>query len=569
MSSKNSILLLILITSLVYLSSFWNTFVWDDEQFIYKNSYVQSFNLERIFSESTTSGAGIQSNYYRPLTTTSFALDHAIWGFTPVGFHLTNLVLHIGAGVMLFLMLTRLRLSILSSSVLSFIFLIHPIQTEAVTYINSRGDSLYAFFGFMSIYIFIRLMQSKRTQVSLGGILFPTPKWLLGILVATTYLCSILAKEIGIMIGGLLFLVFLLVIYQQQTVKRTALSFVKELKKYRTEMITLFCCAVLALFYLYLRSTALNFQNTFDFYQDAGMYSQSLAVRLLTFTHVFFVYIRLLVVPFPLHMERTIELVTNLWSPWPWLFLAVNGGLLMIAIRKLKHGSPLLLFGYLWFFIALLPVSGIIPINGILYEHWLYVPMVGFFIALFSLYQLLPTNMQIRIKNKKLWILVPVLTLYTVLTFRQNYLWSTPVRLYSYLLQHTESGRIYNNLAMAFAENQQPEEALAAYDKALTFGDIYPQIHHNKGNLYRAMGDPKAAEASYQRAIAMDKSLPYSYGALLTLYLEQGKQSEADALTGQVNDVFGDTSWLPAARSTSSPAPATSTPASPSGGATR
>lgn len=553
----------------MYLSSFWNTFVWDDEQFIYKNSYVQSFNLERIFSESTTSGAGIQSNYYRPLTTTSFALDHAIWGFAPAGFHLTNLLLHIGAGVLLFLILARLRLTAFTSFVLSLIFLIHPIQTEAVTYINSRGDSLYAFFGFMSIYIFIRLIQSKRTQVSLGGILFPTPKWLLGVLVAVTYLCSILAKEIGITIGGLLFLVFLLVVYQQQTIKRTVLSFVKELKKYRTEMITLFCCAVLALFYLYLRSTSLNFQNSFDFYQDASTYSQSLMVRLLTFTHVFFVYVRLLLVPFPLHMERTIELVTSLRSPWPWLFLMTNVGLLAMAVRKLRQGKPLLLFGFIWFFLALLPVSGIIPINGILYEHWLYVPMVGFFIVMLSLVRSLPAQWQTHIRNKKLLVLVPVFLLYSLLTIRQNFLWSTPIRLYSYLLQHTESGRIYNNLAMAFAENQQSEQALEAYDMALTFGDIYPQIHHNKGNLYRAMGNSAAAEASYQRAIEMDKTLPYSYGALLTLYLEQGKQSEADTLTEQVNEVFGDASWLPTVRSASPSPAAASAPASASGGAAR
>ena len=92
MSTKKLVLILIGATFLAYFSSFSNPFIWDDEQFITSNAYVRNFDIGKIFTTNTVAGAGVQSNYYRPLTTLSFAVDTAIWGSNPFGFHLTNLL---------------------------------------------------------------------------------------------------------------------------------------------------------------------------------------------------------------------------------------------------------------------------------------------------------------------------------------------------------------------------------------------------------------------------------------------------------------------------------------------
>ena len=124
MRKYSKTLLLVIITLAVYFSSLFNHFVWDDEQFIYRNQYVASFDVSHIFSTNTIAGAGETSNYYRPITTLSFAWDYLFWGLNPIGYHLTNTLLHIGAGILLYIILKNLRFSKVAAFWLSLIFLV-------------------------------------------------------------------------------------------------------------------------------------------------------------------------------------------------------------------------------------------------------------------------------------------------------------------------------------------------------------------------------------------------------------------------------------------------------------
>lgn len=191
-SSGKLILILLAAVFFAYFSSLTNPFIWDDEQFITSNVYVQHFALDKIFTQSTTSGAGIVSNYYRPITTLSFAIDSKIWSFgstqdkgmNTFGFHLNNLMLHAGVGILLFFFLLELGIGQLWSFFIALIFLIHPVQTEAVSYINSRGDSLYALFLFASLFLFFRAMSQKGILLYIEA---------LGL-----YALSIFSKEIAV-----------------------------------------------------------------------------------------------------------------------------------------------------------------------------------------------------------------------------------------------------------------------------------------------------------------------------------------------------------------------------------
>lgn len=535
---RQALLLLSLITFFVYFSSFWNSFVWDDEQFIYSNSYVKNFAVDKIFTTSTTEGAGIISNYYRPLTTLSFAIDHAVWQLHPVGFHLTNILLHIAAGLLLFVYLKKIRIGTNGSFVIVLLFLLHPIQTEAVTYINSRGDSLFTVFGFLALNTFIQLLQSTRTKIEIAGIEFPFSPPFLVMLTSMWYVCSILSKEIGIIFGGLLFFTWLLEINFSKKNDKQTLSLKKLFNTYKYPIYALLICAGIAIGYLILRSTSLNFQNSFDFYQDESAYSQNIVVRLLTFSKVIFIYLGLFLVPFPLHMERSTEIITSLQSTWPWLFLITLLISTVFVFWRLKKSQPLAIFGLVWFATALLPVSGIVPINGILYEHWMYVPMIGICIFSYGVLKSLPLQIQALFRKYLVFLLVPLFIIYASLIIRQNYFWSSPIQLYTYLLQYTHSGRIYNNLAMAYADINQPELALLNYDKALSFGDVYPQIHHNKGNVYVQMNMTDKAIEEYKRAIELDPTFAFAYQRLLSIYLDLKDYKNAAQLVEIAESVF-------------------------------
>lgn len=521
MRIRTFLLILASVTFLTYLSSFWNVFIWDDEQFIYKNLYVRQFALKEIFTTSTTSGAATESNYYRPFTTLSFAIDHAIWGINPTPFHLTNTLFHIAAGLILFYLLYLLGFSKKISFWISLIFLVHPIQTEAVTYINSRGDSLYSFYGFLSLLSFSLLLKSINPSMQIYNLKIVITKYWLIFATVLTYCASILSKEIGITTLGLHFLIASYFFLQSKS----------DLKKYFKNnylaVTTFVICLALAIFYLALRATALNFVNSFDFYQNDSLYANNLFVRLLTFCKVVFIYARLLIFPYPLHMERSTTIITTPFNIFPAAFIIIVSLLIFLGWREYKKKKTLyILFGLFWFFCMLASVSGIIPINGILYEHWLYVPMIGFFITIFGILKLLPKKIIFFLKQNASYIGVSIVVVLIVLTIRQNYIWKNAISFYEYLLNFTKTARVYNNLGMAYADDKQYEKALENYHKALEQADSL-QTYHNIGNIYRDMGDLDAAIFNYTYAIEKNPQFIYSYVPLIESHVQKKQYDTA------------------------------------------
>ncbi len=537
MRLRHYLVLLFLIPFLTYLSSFGNAFVWDDEQFIYSNQYVLTFNIPKIFRESTTSGAGTNSDYYRPLTTLSFAFEANLWGLHPLPFHLTNTLLHIATGIFIFLLLLQLGLRRQHSFWLALFFLIHPIQTEAVSYINSRGDSLHAFFGMLSLLSFIAVLKNKTIEFHLYNLKFSFSTLFFTLAAILLYLCAVLSKEIGLAVAGIHSIIFTL-FYFRSTAK-TLGAFVKEHAK---ALQVLAGIGVVIVCYLFLRATALNFNNTFNLYDDDSLYSESLLVRLLTFTKVVWIYCGLLLVPYPLHMERTTELVTSIFSIWPLLTVLLITGLVTLGIKEFRiKKTGYILFGTAWFFGLLVPVSGIIPINGVLYEHWLYLPMVGFFLVLSRLYQFLSTDkLKIILTRYLQTFLMVVACIYIVLTIRQNYFWSTPVRFYEYLLQYTASARIYNNLAMAYAEDGNNQKAIQNYLQALEISNQYPQTYHNLANTYKTIGDNNLAIENYLKVLALQPDFYFSYTSLIELLVVEKRFDETQQVITIIEEEWPD-----------------------------
>lgn len=534
MRKYSKALLLVIITFAVYFSSLFNHFVWDDEQFIYRNQYVATFNVAKIFSTNTIAGAGETSNYYRPITTLSFAWDHLFWGLNPIGYHITNTLLHIGAGIVLYIILKKLRFS-KAAFWLALLFLVHPIQTEAVTYANSRGDSMFTLLGFASLLSLLYVYEKKSYLFSIYNLEIKVPTWIFALTTPVLYIASILGKEIGIAILGLH---GLLLLYLFISTKKNIFTLIKE---HTLSIIVVITNIIVAGGYLLLRATTLNFNNSFDFYNDASIYSQSLLVRLLTFCKIIFIYIKLLLFPYPLHMERDTALVTSPTSIWPLLFTLLVTVLVFLSWHEFKKKHSVYIgLGSLWFFVMLVPVSGIIAINGLLYEHWLYVPMVGFFIALYGVFKLFFS----KVFKKGTYLLTILVLIYSILTIHQNYLWGTPVRFYSYLLKHTDSARIHNNLAMSLAEEGKNQEALLEYEKALEFGLPYPNIYHNMANTYVTLGQYDEAEKNYLEAIKLNPNFFHSYIKLIELYVQLKEYDKAIAITQQAQQQFpNDPGW--------------------------
>lgn len=521
MRIRFQLLLLVGLTLLCYTPFLNAPFIWDDQQFVTENRTIQTANFTQMFKESTTAGGGINSNYYRPLTSISFAIDAGWWGNSPIGFHLTNLSLHLTAGLLLFWLLSNLKVSQRWRFWITTFFLLHPVQTEAVSYISSRGDSLSAIFLLFGLNCIWLSLQKTKPHFSLYDLKVNFSQTPLLLASAISLILAVLSKELALAGLGLYGLVLLLYLFQTQQKIKVIFS------KYIPITITIVTLLIFGLVYTYLRQTTLNFDPDFDYSVIDPQYPTYLSVRLLTFTRALPRYLSTFAFPFFLHMDHVLPVLHSAINPWTISVLTTAILICWLSMQEIKKRNTMWLsFGTLWFLIGLVPISGIVPVNGLFYEHWLYVPIVGLLISTASLFRLISgfiaKQIQLRpirqvLSDLRQYLPVLLLVILMLFTLRQNYIWGDHIRFYEYTLRFSQTARLYNNLAMAQAERGNLTKAFENYQKALSISPNYPQIYHNLGNLFESQGNSKEALQYYLKALEIDPKFSFSYPKALML----------------------------------------------------
>ncbi len=469
---KKPFVLIALVGFLLYFPSLFGPFLWDDEDFVYANKYVESFQIDKFFTECATCGRGKLSNYFRPVPEIIYATTHTSFGFNPFWFHFVNILVHIGAAMAVFAffknLLERQVASQLGAFLISLFFLVHPVQTEAVSYISGLSDPLFVLFGLLAL------------------IYFPKPKSLL------FFALSLLSKE-----SGLVFLPLLFLLHPS-----------KKIWPY----------FLMATIYLWFHFTQINQFNVAAAWGN-NLYRQSIVVRLLTFVKNLYTYIGLLLFPKDLFMERdySIQIQTQILNPSLILSLV-----LFPTIFYLVRKSKTLAFCFLAFFISFLPYTGLVLINGIFYEHFLYLPLVFFFgFLVFTLSPFLHRR----------FIALAIVTALILLGLRnvaRQFDWSEPVRFYSQTLVHApQSLRIINGLGIAYADRGDLSNAIKTYQQGIALNPKVPNLYHNLANAYLASGELKLAEENYLKAIEVDENFFFSYQALVSLYRQTGQEDKA------------------------------------------
>ena len=344
------LLILVIAGFFVYFNSFSNQLFWDDDDGITNNAYIKDFSyFPKYFSENLIAGSGQISNYWRPLTLLSFAIDYHLFGLNPAGYHFANLLWHIIAAWLVYLLFYKLSRRSWLSFWPALIFLVHPLQTEAVTYVSGRADPMAAVFVLLSLLAYV-IYRQKKQKLFLG-------------LSLLSFLMALLNKEQSIMLPALIFIVEFFFFFDKRQWRRSLILFLP--------------FALISLIYFLIRIYFLNFNDLLAGVNYVGGYDNSLKTRLLTFTYVFIKFLALLFAPFKLHMAYEIIPVTSFFS-WSVGVFILTIAVFAYIIKKYWTRDKLLVFGLAWFLILLLPRTNIISINRPLYEHWLYLPLAGF-----------------------------------------------------------------------------------------------------------------------------------------------------------------------------------------------
>jgi hypothetical protein len=150
-------LLLVVVTLMAYGRAWHAGFIWDDAAYVTENRLLTAPDgLRRIwFSLNSPS-------QYFPLTYTTFYFERALWGLNPVGYHGINILLHTANVLLVWRVLTRLRIP--GAWLAAAIFALHPVQVESVAWVTERKNVLMGVFFLLTVWSWLKFIddQSER-----------------------------------------------------------------------------------------------------------------------------------------------------------------------------------------------------------------------------------------------------------------------------------------------------------------------------------------------------------------------------------------------------------------------
>jgi len=492
------ILALIILGCLAYSNCFFNFFHLDDYAFIVNNPAIRDFHhLADIWASEPT----------RFLTTFSFVLNYHWGGLNPVGYHIVSLLLHLATTLMFWQLMLLLTEDAWISFLGAAIFLLHPLQTQAVNYIYQRGVLFTAFFYISSLVFFIKSNRPKGQYYYVASLF--------------CMVLSLFSKENAVTLPVMMLL------YQWIWVKP------KEIKgpKIWPFFLTLF---ILPLVWLAPRLSHIK-----DFLHGTSN-GISPIIYALTQSKVILTYLKLLIIPVHQRIEYDYSLV-NGFDMSVSLSLIVILGLIAIGFL-IRERFKLISFGIFWFFLTLLPESSFWPNNDVIYEHRVYLPLAGFAFFLsgliFALFKDKQRSMGIRI-------LLIVLAIYGGLTYQRNKVWHDELSLWDNTVQESpKSWRAYLNRGAAYQNLGDLPHAMADYNMIIALGRLDPIGLSNRGLIFAKWGQFDLAMANYNLAIHIEPSYMGAYNNRGLLYAEEGQTDLALADLNIAMQQIRDNAWL-------------------------
>lgn len=423
-------------------AAYWNVvsgpLFFDDLHFIAWNQHVTGLEVAQIYRSSVTEGAGFPSNTYRPNQQLIFALIYRLFGTAPEPYHLSSILLHICNAGLVFLLSIRLVISRPAALLASLVFALHPIQSQSVSYISGLAGPLALLFLLSGFERWIASLYTDDLQTR--GLRFASALLL--------FAAAFFSKGEGVILAPLALLIAVyLVLIDRILISRFLIGSVA-------------CLVSMAFGYMYLKLTLLNFTGNIGMVEGSNFYTEHLYVRISTFISVLHHYAKMILWPQLLSYSKpdlryitpfTIEGLIGL------MIIAIG----LMALLRMRQ-RPMVFLGAGWFFAALAPFSGIIPLTSMYLEHWLYAPMIGVAIGVAAIYE----KATPRLRQGMVLLLIPIVLLAITRTVLRNRDWADAERFYLAEIEAVGvTVRMLNNLAIVYSDRGEIDKAIASYSR--------------------------------------------------------------------------------------------------------
>ncbi len=531
LADRYAIAFLALLVLLTFANSLTNEFTFDDRPYIAENKYITDLKyLKEIFTKPFPPHMPDLS-LYRPLAELSFMLDRAIglrespfalYGFPPevstLPFHITNLLIHFGVCVLIYVLIKRLYPSRYLPFFAAAIFAVHPVHVEVVASIVGRAESLCALFFLLAILFYLR-----RTP---GETYTSTPT----LLSLACFFCALLSKETAIVLP-------LVLIMLENMRKENSLQsriFPSRIVAYVHTYLPYLAVAIL---YMTIRVWVVE---EIGIRKDMAYFAQRPGIQFITaMPIVFSLYMKLLIFPLTLNADYNfpillfdqyfIEAPKTILSLWVLIGLATVIGYLGLTIYAAARRHPLAI-ALLWFLITLLPVSNIIPFGDIMAERFLYLPSIGFCAVVGGLLARGVERYGTRARPKRVaaqfaWaIFVCLVLLYALRSAVRNRDWKDEVAFWKTVMHVAPTNNdAYYGLAHSYADKRK---------EALKKGNVLKEqgkFSQSKRYLDHAASYEQKAIESYYLTVRKDPAYYEAYVNLATLLIEAKEPNYLEA----------------------------------------
>lgn len=493
------------ITFLVYLPSLKNGFVnWDDGAYVYENLKIRQLNFDFLKWAFTSNVLSL----WHPLTLISYGFDYMIWGLNPLGYHLTNSILHaLNASLVFVIVLQLMEYSsfdkkrvLIPGIVASLLFGIHPIHVESVAWISERKDVLCAFFFLLSLLSYVKYASEGSRKYYILSLVF--------------FIFALMSKPMAVTLP----FVFLLLDYYP--FKRLSETYQK---KRLFEKLPFFLLSIAVSIIVISVHQAEKGVSTLE--QISFIPRIIIALR----AYLFYLYKMILplnLAPFYPYPQKInywdIEYISSLIS---FLILCI------LVYRHYKRYNPLILITSLYYVITLLPVIGIIQVGRqAAADRYTYLPSLGPFIlagvgaAIFFDKYSKKTHRAITIAS--LILLVGILS---NMTIKQIAIWRDSITLWTHdiLLYPDSSAVAYENRGYAYEKAGQYNIAITDYNMAIKINGREENVYINRAVSYQKLGTVNQAIGDYNKAIEINPDNPYAYNNRGNTYKEMGNLEQS------------------------------------------
>lgn len=503
----------VVLAAVAYANVSEDPFVYDDQLTVVGNPSIRDLGDLKFI---------VLYDVFRPAVNLSYAVDFARSGLNPRAYHFTNILLHLVNVALLFLLSLRMardRLHkpgaahlpdvapLVIAVTAASLFAVHPMMTEAVTYVSGRSEVLCTVFflaGFLLLYRFLTEGSGWRLVVGFGA-----------------FVCGLASKENAAMLP------FVLLAAEWLVFSGTEADHKRRVWRWHLPFVGFITVAGLIRVVVFMRV-------------EQGAEAVTMWQNALTEVGVVWRYLALLLVPVGQSIMHPVATVTG--AADPGTVLACIGLVIVAAlVFLLRRRLPLVCFGVVWFFLLLAPAH-VIPLQEAMAEHRVYTASCGFFLAVGALFAV-----GLGVVERRGWsvvktaavVLAPVLLVFVTTTSARNKVWADPVLLwgdaakkaphtwganYAYADALRAAGRCdeavtwyrkavslipgqlsaYLNQGICLAELGRFDEAYGVLQQARTLAPESPKVHNNLGTLAARMGRLEEARNHLHDAIRVD-----------------------------------------------------------------